>query len=58
VEERSVTVDAPLAILIEHGMICQRPEEPSNGPGRSPSPMYDVNPLCDWARRGNSEDSE
>ena len=56
--KRAAEVDAPLAILIEHGMICQRPEEPSNGPDRSPSPMYDVNPLRDSLRRGNSEDSE
>ncbi|MGO9239515.1 MAG: DUF3987 domain-containing protein [Bryobacteraceae bacterium] len=56
--KRAAEVEAPLAILVEHGMIRQRPEKPIDGPGRSPSPMYDVNPLYASSRRGNSEDSE
>jgi hypothetical protein len=56
--KRAAEVDAPLTILTEHGIIRQQTEEPSDGPGRSPSPMYDVNPLWGSLRRGNSEDSE
>jgi hypothetical protein len=56
--KRAADVDAPLAILIEHEIIRERPAERSDGAGRSPSPRYDVNPLFDSARNGNSEDCE
>ncbi len=37
--------DAPLAILEEHLYIRERPRE-SAGPGRKPSPTYEVNPVA------------
>lgn len=38
-------LDPALKLLDEHGFIRQRPEEGHPGPGRKPSPTYDVNPL-------------
>ncbi|MCH8852696.1 MAG: DUF3987 domain-containing protein [Planctomycetes bacterium] len=37
-------LDEPLRLLMEHGYIRERPVEHS-GPGRKPSPLYDVNPM-------------
>jgi hypothetical protein len=43
--KRIEMIDPPLRILEEHGYIRRREEEPRNGKaGRSPSPVYDVNP--------------
>jgi hypothetical protein len=38
-------VDAPLAVLVDRGFIRKRQEEPMDGPGRHPSPKFDVHPL-------------
>jgi hypothetical protein len=35
----------PLDLLIRHGYIRERDQEERPGPGRKPSPTYDVNPL-------------
>jgi hypothetical protein len=60
---RATDVDAPLAVLVERGFIRPREETSTGGPGRHPSPTYDVNPK--WVRQnqgsdrnGNSEDCE
>jgi hypothetical protein len=47
---RAGDVDAPLAVLVERGFVRQRQETSSSGPGRQPSPTYDVNPK--WNRHG------
>ena len=60
-------LDAPLALLLSHEYIRKPPEPTNAGPGRKPSPMFEVNPL--WASQNthnpqntgggpNSEDSE
>lgn len=36
---------APLRLLAEHQFIRERPADAPTGPGRRPSPTYDVNPL-------------
>jgi replicative DNA helicase len=37
-------MEAPLGLLIDHEIIRQRPAVPRTGPGRKPTPTYDVNP--------------
>ena len=61
--KRAADVDAPLAVLVERGFVRQRQETSTGGPGRHPSPTYEVNPR--WVRQnrgcerdGNSEDCE
>jgi hypothetical protein len=65
--KRVEALDAPLCLLLTHWYIGKRPELTSGGPGRKPSPTFDVNPL--WASQNthnpqntgmgpNSEDSE
>ena len=56
-------LDQPLAVLVNHGFIRQRLEPERAGPGRKPSPLYDVNPI--WIQCGrdtralvHSENSE
>jgi hypothetical protein len=44
--KRVEELERPLALLASHGFIRKR-DEGSGGPGRPPSPIYDVNPL--WA---------
>ena len=44
--KRAEELERPLALLVSHGFIRNR-EEASSGPGRRPSPVFDVNPL--WA---------
>lgn len=51
---RATDVDAPLTVLVERGFIRQRQETSTGGPGRHPSPTYEVNPR--WVRR--SQDCE
>jgi len=34
----------PLDLLVEHEVIRRRPDPPRTGPGRPPSPVFDVNP--------------
>lgn len=46
---RATDVDAPLAMLVERGYIRKREENFAGGPGRHPSPTYDVNPR--WVRQ-------
>jgi hypothetical protein len=43
-----------VSLLAEHGFIRQRPDPPKTGPGRPPSPTFDVNPLT---RSQNSHNS-
>jgi hypothetical protein len=65
--KRVEELDAPLGLLCTHGYIGRRPESANVGPGRKPSPAFEVNPR--WAFRNthnpqktgmdrNSEDSE
>ena len=61
--KRATDLDAPLAVLLERGFIRQREEASTGGPGRHPSPTYEVNPRWtrqnqDCRRDGNSEDCE
>jgi hypothetical protein len=61
--KRATDVDGPLAVLLERGFIRQREDASTGGPGRHPSPTYDVNPRWtrpnqDCRRDGNSEDCE
>jgi len=46
---RATDLERPLALLISHDFIRRR-EEISAGPGRRPSPLYDVNPkwISSW----------
>jgi len=37
-------LDAPLALLEDHGCIRRMPEPERTGPGRRPSPTYEVHP--------------
>lgn len=49
-------LEAPLAVLQEHGYVRMRAAEARAGAGRKPSPVYEVNPL--WLASGrDSEDS-
>lgn len=41
---RLIDLDAPLALLVRHGFLRIRPVNRSVGPGRPPSPIYEVNP--------------
>jgi hypothetical protein len=50
--KRVADLDQPLTVLVAQGFIRERPEE-SRGPGRPPSPTYDVNPM--WRRFGSSD---
>ena len=65
--KRVEELDAPLALLVNHWFIRKLPEPASAGPGRKPSPTFEVNPL--WATQNthnpqnapadsNSEDYE
>jgi hypothetical protein len=61
--KRATDLDAPLAVLLERGFIRQREDASTGGPGRHPSPTYEVNPGWtrqnqDCRRDGNSEDCE
>ncbi len=42
--KRVEALGQPLGILMEHGFIGERPTAPRPGPGRKPSPIFDVNP--------------
>jgi hypothetical protein len=55
---KAVDLDAPLALLASHDFIRLRPDGSDDGPGRPPSPTYDVNPM--WVSRNFEycEDSE
>jgi replicative DNA helicase len=65
--KRVEELDAPLGLLLTHWYIRGRPEPAGGGPGRKPSPTFEVNPL--WVPQNthntqnagaglNSEDSE
>jgi replicative DNA helicase len=41
---KAADLDAPLALLEDHGCIRQVPEPERTGPGRRPSPTYEVHP--------------
>lgn len=53
-------LDKPLMVITDHGFVRQRTDPAPTGPGRKPSPTFDVNPL--WDRNGlprtNSENCE
>jgi replicative DNA helicase len=53
-------LEKPLSILIEHGYIGQQSTEDHHGPGRSPSPVFEVNPhlFADSANTANSANLE
>ncbi len=39
-------LDPALALLVEHGFLREKPTSEKRGPGRKPSPEYEVNPLA------------
>ena len=43
--KRVEDLDRPLAALVAHGFVRLRDEVVEGGPGRRPSPTYDVNPI-------------
>jgi hypothetical protein len=43
-----------VGLLVEHGFIRRRPDPPKKGPGRPPSPTFDVNPLTHSQNSHNS----
>jgi replicative DNA helicase len=43
--KRTEELDAPLTLLIDHGYVRKRPQPKHDGPGRPPSPVFEVNPL-------------
>jgi replicative DNA helicase len=45
--KRVAELSPPLAMLVDHGFLRLQAETSPSGPGRPPSPTYDVNPL--WA---------
>jgi replicative DNA helicase len=46
-------LEAGLEVLIEHGYVREDPIQPLHrGPGRKPSPRYEVNPLASESRGG------
>ena len=49
------TMEPALRVLEQHGFIRERPAADRPGPGRKPSPVYDVNPL--WLSQ-NSRNSQ
>jgi hypothetical protein len=53
--KRVEALEGPLGLLVEHGYVRERDAEDHPGPGRKPSPTYDVNPL--WASH-NSPNSQ
>jgi hypothetical protein len=46
--KRAEDICNPLSLLVDHGFIRKQKETSYAGPGRHPSPTYDVNPL--WVR--------
>jgi len=51
-------MDAPLGLLIDHEIIRRRPAPPRSGPGRPPSPAYDVNPAIHAGNTRNAQNPE
>ena len=47
-------MEEPLELLIEHEVIRRRPEPPRTGPGRPPSPTFEVNPKIHTQNSQNS----
>jgi replicative DNA helicase len=43
--KRVEDLERPLALLASHGFVRKQEETSHDGPGRRPSPVYDVNPL-------------
>ena len=46
-----------LDLLVEHGYVREAPGAARSGPGRKPSPVYQVNPLARAHNSHNSPDS-
>ena len=63
--KRVEALDPPLNLLEAHGYIRQQPPEARTGPGRRPSPVYEVNPkvfaefalFAEWGEEGISANS-
>ncbi len=51
-------LDPPLDLLIDHEIIRRRPDPPRSGPGRPPSPRFDVNPQLHAQNAQKSQNSE
>ena len=47
-------MDPALDLLVDHEVIRRRPAPPRFGPGRPPSPMFDVNPAIHGQNTQNS----
>ena len=53
--KRVEELERPLVLLVDHEFIRKQPEASSGGPGRRPSPTYEVNPI--WASQ-NSQNTQ
>jgi replicative DNA helicase len=51
-------LDLPLDLLSDHEIIRRRPDPPRSGPGRPPSPTFDVNPKIHAQNAQKSQNSE
>lgn len=47
------SLEPALEVLVKHNHIRLQPQEPPRGPGRLPSPTYDINPLVQHAGGGS-----
>lgn len=47
----------PLDLLVDHEIIRRRPDPPRSGPGRPPSPIFDVNPRLHAQNAQNAQNS-
>jgi hypothetical protein len=56
--KRVTALEPALQLLGEHGYIRGQSGDPKDGPGRKPSPVYDVNPLTYSHNSHNSHNSD
>lgn len=56
--QKSDDLDEPLALLAEHGYIREQAQEERAGPGRKPSPKYEVNPRVASHNSHNPQNGE
>ena len=53
--KKVANMDPALDLLVDHGYIWEREAVPREGPGRKPSPTFDVNPLLDPQNPHNTQ---
>jgi hypothetical protein len=55
--KRAKNLDAGLTILAEHDYLRQRAQATRSGPGRKPSPVFDVNPFV-WSQNSHNPQNQ